>query len=109
MNGKLHKIQNWPKLARQANYSVADLATKFGVSVRTLHRYFLKQMGKNTKAWLAEERQRHAHKLLHDGFSIKETAFWLGYKQSTNFTRKHKRPLGHLSLPDIAHRQPRPD
>jgi AraC family chitin signaling transcriptional activator len=94
MNTRLHHIQNWPKLAQQANWSVAALAKKCGVSVRTLHRHFLKQMGKNTKVWLAEQRQRHAYELLRDGSSIKETAYYLGYKQPTNFTRKYKHHWG---------------
>lgn len=67
MNARLHHIQNWLELARETNWSAAALAKKCGVSVRTLHRHFLKQMGKNTKTWLAEHRQRHALELLHDG------------------------------------------
>jgi AraC-like DNA-binding protein len=61
---------------------------KCGVSVPALHRHFLKQMGQNTKTWLAEQRQRHGHELLCDGSSIKEMASCMGYKQPTNFTRK---------------------
>jgi AraC family chitin signaling transcriptional activator len=90
MNTRLEHIQNWPEFAGEANWSAAALAKKCGVSVRTLHRHFFKQMGKNTKTWLAEQRQRHAIELLRDGSSIKETAFSLGYKQPTNFTRKYK-------------------
>jgi AraC-like DNA-binding protein len=94
MNTKLNHIENWPELARQVNWSAAALAKKCGVSVRSLHRHFLKQMGKNTKAWLVEQRQRLGRELLHDGSSIKETAFCLGYKQPTNFTRKYKAHWG---------------
>jgi len=94
MNTHLHHIQNWPKLAQEANWSAAALAKKCGVSVRTLHRHFLKQLGKNTKAWLAEQRQRHALELLSAGSSIKETASCLGYRQPTNFTRKFKKYWG---------------
>lgn len=90
MNTSLQQIQNWPELARQANWSVDTLAKKCGISVRTLHRHFLKKVGKNTKTWLAEQRQLHALELLHDGASIKETAFVLGYQHPTNFTRKYK-------------------
>jgi transcriptional regulator GlxA family with amidase domain len=90
MNTKLDHLQNWPELAREAKWSVSALAKNCGVSVRTLHRHFLKQMGKNTKTWLAEQRQRNARELLCDGSSIKATASCLGYKQPTNFTRKYK-------------------
>jgi AraC-like DNA-binding protein len=94
MNTCLNHIQNWPELARQAKWSATTLAKKCGVSVRTLHRHFLKQMGKNTKTWLAEQRQRHAIELLCNGSSIKETASLLGYNQPTNFTRKYKNHWG---------------
>jgi transcriptional regulator GlxA family with amidase domain len=94
MNTRLNHIQNWPELARQAKWSAAALAKKCGVSVRTLHRFFLEQMGKNSKNWLAEQRQRQAFELLRDGSSIKETAYCLGYRQSTNFSRGYKNHWG---------------
>jgi transcriptional regulator GlxA family with amidase domain len=94
-NSRLNNIQDWTELAQQANWSASVLAKKCGVSVRTLERYFLKQMGKNPKAWLAEQRQHHAIELLHDGSSVKETAACLGYKHSTHFSREFKEHWGH--------------
>jgi AraC-like DNA-binding protein len=91
MNTRLHYIQNWPELAREVNWSAAALAKKCGVSVRMLERYFLKEMGKNPKAWLAEQRQHQAVKLLRDGSSVKETAAYLGYTQANNFSREFKK------------------
>ena len=90
MNTRLNHIQNWPELARQANWSVAVLAMQCRVSKRTLHRHFLKHMGRSPKAWLIEERQRSALELLRNGSTIKEIATWLGYKQPGNFTRQYK-------------------
>jgi AraC-like DNA-binding protein len=51
-------------------------------------------MGKNTKAWLAEQRQCQAVQLLCDGFSIKEPASCLSYKQPANFAHKYKNHWG---------------
>jgi len=93
-NSRLKHIQNWPERARQVNWSAAALAKLCGVSVRTLHRHFLKELGRSTKIWLAEQRQLNALELLCDGSSIKETAACLGYKQQTNFTRKYKSETG---------------
>ena len=59
-----------------------------------MNRKTRKQMGKNPKTWLAEQRQHHALELLCDGSSIKETAACLGYKQPTNFSRKYKNHYG---------------
>lgn len=94
MNARLAKIQDWPELARQVNWSVAKMAKQCGVSVRTLHRHFLDYMGKSTKAWLAEQRQHNAIELLCDGSSIKETATCLGYKQQGSLTRIYKKHFG---------------
>jgi len=95
MNTKLNHIQNWPERARDTNWSASALARKCGVSVRTLERYFLKRMGKNPKAWLAEQRQHQAIELLRDGSSVKETAATLGYKHSNHFSREFKKCWGH--------------
>jgi AraC-like DNA-binding protein len=94
MNTKLKHVQDWPALARQAHWSASALAKLCGVSVRTLHRHFLKQMGRNTKTWLAGQRQQNALELLRSGSTIKETASTLGYKQQTNFTRQYKGQTG---------------
>jgi transcriptional regulator GlxA family with amidase domain len=90
MNSKLKQIQNWAELAQSANWSAAVLAKKCQVSVRTLERYFLRQMNKSPKAWLAEQRQHQAVVLLREGLSIKEVAALLSYRQASNFTRKYK-------------------
>lgn len=94
MNSKLNYIVNWPELARQANWSAAGLAKTCGISVRTLHRHFIRTMGTNTRMWLAQQRQIEAQKLLHIGASVKETACKVGYKQQSNFTRQFKKQLG---------------
>jgi len=95
-NSRLSLIQNWPELMQRANWIAKSLAKHTGVSVRTLHRHILQKTGNNTKTWLAEQRQRRALELLRAGFSIKETAITLGYKQPTNFTRQYKKHWGRL-------------
>lgn len=94
MNTKLEHIQNWAERAREAGWSVAQLARLCGVSKDTLRRHFLISEGKTSSQWLAEDRQRHAMVLLREGCSIKEAATCLGYKQQTNFTRKFKEHWG---------------
>jgi len=95
MNTRLHHIQNWPELAQATNWSAAALAKKCGVSVRTLERYFLKEMGKRPKAWLSEQRQHRAIALLQDGSTVKETAACLDYKNQHHFSREYKKQNGH--------------
>ena len=90
MHTQLNQIQNCPELARRAKWKASTLAKQCGVSVRTLHRHFIKYLGENTKRWLKEQRLLKARELLCKGSSGKETANYLGYKQQTNFTREYK-------------------
>ncbi len=94
MNTRLNHIQNWSELTQQASWSVAVLARKRGVSVRTLERYFRKRMPKSPKAWLLEQRQLRAIELLRDGCSVKETAALLGYTHADHFSHEFKKHWG---------------
>jgi AraC-like DNA-binding protein len=94
MNAKLNHIAKWPELTGKARWSAYELAEKCGVSVRTLERYFLESQNKTPKHWLTERRQLQAHRLLSDGFSIKETASQLDYKYSHHFSREFKQHWG---------------
>jgi transcriptional regulator GlxA family with amidase domain len=93
MNG-LNGIKNWPELGRQSNWGAVALAKKCDVSIRTMERHFLKNMGRTPKKWLSEQRQKQARELLADGASIKETAAELGYKHAHHFSRGFKRYWG---------------
>jgi AraC-like DNA-binding protein len=111
MHKKLKDIENWDELAEHVKWSASALAKQCGISVRTLHRHFLKHLGKSTKTWLVEQRQLKAIELLSDGSSIKEIAASLGYKQQTNFTRQYKCQTGacpSLQLPPFAGRNAKP-
>jgi AraC-like DNA-binding protein len=96
MNSKLNHVQDWSKLASEAHWSAGALAKICGVSVRTLERHFLKQMGKSPKACLVEQRHCQATKLLREGLSVKEAANVLHYKHPSHLTndlRKNTAPL----------------
>lgn len=100
MNTKLKHVQNLPELARQANWSAAQLAKMCGVSRRTLARSFKKQFAKSPKIWITEQRQKQAVKLLRDGFCVKETAAELGYNCAHNFSRDFKKHWGYCPTKD---------
>ncbi len=94
MNSRLNHIQNWPEQAQQANWCATTLAKNCGVSLRTLERFCLKTMGKSPKAWLLEQRQQRAAKLLQDGCSVKETAANLGYKHQNHLSNEFQKRWG---------------
>ena len=94
MNMKLGTIQDWPELAKRANWSTTSLAQQCGVSVRTLERHFLKVKGQTPKAWLSEQRQLVAIELLKNGSTVKATANHTGYKHASAFSREFKKHWG---------------
>ena len=95
MNTKLNHIQKWPELALAANWCAATLAQNCGVSLRTLERYFLDEMGKCPKVWLSEQRQQRANELIQGGSSVKETAECLNYKHQNHLTNDFKKHWGY--------------
>jgi len=101
VNSRLKYIQNWPVLAEEASWSASELATRCGVSLRTLERFFLKTIGKAPKVWLTESRLQKAEGLLRNGSTIKETASQLAYKHAHHFSREFKQYWGYgpASLP----------
>ena len=94
MNNRLLDIRNWPELAQKANWCAGTLAKQHGVSLRTLERFFVKNMGKSPKEWLSEQRHEEGHKMLKEGMSVKETAGNLGYEHFNNFSRDYKKHTG---------------
>ena len=105
MNTKLKYFdeKDWLSLARQASWSVSDIAERCGVSVRVLRRHFIRQFGATAKSWITKQRHKQAVELLRDGSLVKETASLLGYKHANNFSREFKKRNGQspTSLPTV--------
>jgi transcriptional regulator GlxA family with amidase domain len=94
MNLRLNQIQNWPEMARRAKWSVIQLATLCGVSIRTLERHFQEMYQQTPEHWLAELRWRQALELVREGTSVKAMAAELGYQQASTFSREFKKRFG---------------
>jgi AraC-like DNA-binding protein len=89
----LNDIENWPEMGQKANWSAATLARNCGVSIRTLQRFFTKEMGKSPQKWLRRCRLKLAEEKLQQS-TIKIVASELGYKQPNHFSREFKRQYG---------------
>lgn len=77
------------------NYTVADLAKKYGVSVRTFDRHFKSKFGKSPREYLAERRLSHASYLLTQGScAISEIASICGYTDTSHFVHDFKQRVG---------------
>jgi AraC-like DNA-binding protein len=94
MNAKSNSSHDWLAIAKKANWSVVKFAKECNVSVRTLERNFLKNLGETPKAWLAKLRHSQAVILLQEGGTIKEVADILNYKNPHHFSREFKKQNG---------------
>jgi transcriptional regulator GlxA family with amidase domain len=94
-HNKLKQIQDWPERARAARWCATTLAKDCGVSLRTLERHFVKEMGKSPKQWMSDQRQHRAFELVQDGSSVKETAGLLDYKHQNHLTNAFVKQWGH--------------
>jgi transcriptional regulator GlxA family with amidase domain len=98
-HNKLRQIQDWPERAQAAKWCATTLAKDCSVSLRTLERYFLKEMGESPKKWLLEQRHQKADQMLKEGLNVKEAAVELGYNHDglDNFRRDFKAHMGYCA------------
>lgn len=73
---------------------LAVLCTDAGVSVRTIERMFRKDVGTDFESWRRQVRLVKAVELLVSGYSIKEVASAIGYRQSSAFVEMFRRTFG---------------
>jgi AraC-like DNA-binding protein len=74
--------------------SMAALCAEVGVSVRTIERTFRREVGSDFESWRRQVRLTKAVELLVSGCSIKETAFRIGYRQSSAFVDLFRQTFG---------------
>ena len=105
VSSRLDLITDWPERARKANWCVQELAEQCRVSARTLERHIRKRFGFCPHGRLVQLRMQQAVKQLLEGFTVKETAFELGYKNPHHFSREFKNHFGHPPSQLLAHAQ----
>ena len=88
------RFEHWIEMAEFSGFKARKMAEIYGVSLRTLERYFEEDLARKPQEWLNEQRMITALEMLESGKSIKETAADLGFKQTTHFHREYKRVHG---------------
>ena len=94
MGSRLDRVADWETLAKKANYSPKALAVLSAVSLRQLERYTKEVFRQGPHEWLRRLRLRQARRLLRQGWTVKATAYALGFKQPSHFSREFKRQTG---------------
>ena len=74
--------------------TLTRLCAQVGVSVRTIERAFLRDVGTDFESWRRQVRLMKAVELLVAGCSVKQVAFGVGYRQSSAFVKAFSRTFG---------------
>jgi AraC-like DNA-binding protein len=90
MKKRLDRIQ-WELLAKEAGYSLPEMARLSQVSTRQLQRHFRRHFNCQARVWVSKLRIREACELLPRAGSVKEVAMALGFKQASHFCRHFKK------------------
>ena len=94
MSGRLHRIGNWVKLAREARFRPAEMAALCPVSLRQLERFFIKEFKQTPTEWTRELRCRLARRLISEGWSNKAVTTELQFADESHFCHEFKRIYG---------------
>src|SRR5262249_52543486 len=82
------------RLAREANFNAANMASLCSISERQLQRLFKKNLNCTPSQWLRELRCRLARQLIAQGYSSKAAAAELRFASQAHFCRVFKDVLG---------------
>src|SRR5258706_16439215 len=91
---RLLRIEDWSKVAQEANFQPANMAVLCSVSLRQLERFFSVRFGKTPGEWNRELRCRHALKLITEGYSNKAVVAELKFANDSHLCHEFKRVYG---------------
>lgn len=74
--------------------SLTELAEMCDMSVRHLSRAFRNSRGRSIGSYIAEQRMKHAKRMLASGMSVKAVAYSTGFSAPSNFTASFVRETG---------------
>jgi AraC-like DNA-binding protein len=90
----INNRREWRRLAEQSGYRAGALARILQISRRQLQRYTRLAFGLSPQAWLDQERLEIAPNMLKQTRCVKITAFNLGFKQVSHFSREFRLRYG---------------
>lgn len=94
MNGSLLTIEQWERVAREAGFSPAKMASLCSISERQLQRLFRQHLHCTPSHWLRELQCRLAKDLISRGYSNKAAANELRFANESHFCREFKKVFG---------------
>ena len=94
VSGSLLTIEQWERVAREADFSPAKMASLCSISERQLQRLFRRHLHCTPSHWLRELQCRLAKDLIAQGYSNKAAANALKFANESHFCREFKKVFG---------------
>jgi AraC-like DNA-binding protein len=92
--GLLVCVQEWERVAREADFRPARMAALCSISERQLERIFKRYLNCTPSQWLRELQCRLAKDLIGQGYSSKAAAAELKFATDAHFCREFKKVFG---------------
>jgi AraC-like DNA-binding protein len=82
------------ELAPHCHYNARKLAQCLNISPRQLQRIFAATLARAPQGWLNRQRLLKAREMLHEARSVKEVAYALGFRKTSQFSRDFRVEFG---------------
>jgi transcriptional regulator GlxA family with amidase domain len=87
-------VQHFVMLAPHCRYKARKLAERLNISPRQLQRVFAAQLACTPQDWLNRQRLLKAREMLPGADSVKEVAYALGFRKTSQFSRDFRLAFG---------------
>jgi AraC-like DNA-binding protein len=94
MAGRLLRITNWEKLAKEAEFQPAKMAAFCHISLRQLERFFTAHFKKTPTTWTRQLRCSLAKELLAKGYSNRAVTEELKFSNESHLCHEFKKLYG---------------
>jgi AraC-like DNA-binding protein len=91
---RLVRVQEWERVAREADFRPTRMAALCSLSERQLERIFKRHLNCTPSQWLRELQCRLAKDLVSQGYSSKAAAAELKFATDAHFCREFKKVFG---------------
>jgi transcriptional regulator GlxA family with amidase domain len=92
--GRLIRVVDWEKLAREAKFHPAGMADLCSISVRQMERFFMREFKTSPREWARVLRCRLARQLIAEGWSSKAVIADLGFVDGSHLGREFRKFYG---------------
>jgi AraC-like DNA-binding protein len=92
--GRLACVQQWERVAREADFRPTRMAALCSISERQLERIFKRYLNCTPSQWLRELQCRVAKDLIAQGYSSKAAAAEVKFATDAHFCREFKKVFG---------------